>query len=211
MYLRTFRLVLGGMLAIGLLSVALAIASRVPPSAGYGVQGDPFATLLVDIAEAALCGVAAWLAMATVAATLALGRGPGSIPALIAACLTPRIARGAVGALLGTTMCFGPVTAHAASDESTSPGVVGLRLPDRPSGGAVPHPEQVHEPYVVRHGDTLWDIAADALPPSSGTADAARECQRWYAANRTVIGEDPDLLLPGTRLHPPTKDREGKP
>jgi nucleoid-associated protein YgaU len=31
---------------------------------------------------------------------------------------------------------------------------------------------------------------------------------RWYAANRRVIGADPDLILPGQILRPPA-DRPG--
>jgi hypothetical protein len=31
----------------------------------------------------------------------------------------------------------------------------------------------------------------------------ARTWPRWYAANRDAIGPDPDLLRPGTVLHPP--------
>ncbi|KUN77240.1 transglycosylase family protein [Streptomyces griseoruber] len=44
--------------------------------------------------------------------------------------------------------------------------------------------------YTVRVGDTLSTIAA-----AHNTT-----WQRLYAANRTVIGNDPDLILPGQRL-----------
>ncbi|WP_460064043.1 LysM peptidoglycan-binding domain-containing protein [Streptomyces sp. YKOK-I1] len=44
--------------------------------------------------------------------------------------------------------------------------------------------------YTVRTGDTLSTIAA-----AHNTT-----WQRLYAANRTVIGNDPDLILPGQRL-----------
>ncbi|MFC5998593.1 LysM peptidoglycan-binding domain-containing protein [Quadrisphaera sp. GCM10027208] len=56
---------------------------------------------------------------------------------------------------------------------------------------------------VVRRGDTLWDIAARSLPAGAGAAEIAAEWPRWWAANRDVIGPDPDLLLPGQRLVPP--------
>ncbi|MGO1319546.1 MAG: LysM peptidoglycan-binding domain-containing protein [Galactobacter sp.] len=56
---------------------------------------------------------------------------------------------------------------------------------------------------IVAHGDTLWDLAAKHLGPSANTHDIAQEWPRWYRANRDVIGNDPHLILPGTRLLPP--------
>ena len=58
--------------------------------------------------------------------------------------------------------------------------------------------------HVVVRGDTLWDIAAASLPDGASNADIARETQRWYDANRQVIGENPDLILPGQILQAPT-------
>jgi hypothetical protein len=58
--------------------------------------------------------------------------------------------------------------------------------------------------YVVRRGDALWDIAARHLGPDATAADIAREWPRWYAANRAVIGADPNLLRPGELLHAPS-------
>lgn len=67
-----------------------------------------------------------------------------------------------------------------------------------------PHPElAVTDEVVVRGGDTLWDIAARHLGPDASAADIAHEWPRWHAANRAVIGDDPDLLRPGERLLPP--------
>lgn len=57
--------------------------------------------------------------------------------------------------------------------------------------------------YVVRRGDTLWDVAARHLGPTASPADIAREWPQWYAANRAVIGTDPNLLRPGEVLHAP--------
>ena len=61
----------------------------------------------------------------------------------------------------------------------------------------------VLDEVVVRRGDTLWDIAARHLGPHASAAEVAGEWPRWHAANATVIGPDPDLLLPGQRLLPP--------
>jgi nucleoid-associated protein YgaU len=55
---------------------------------------------------------------------------------------------------------------------------------------------------VVR-GDSLWAIAARHLGPHSTTQQIAHEWPRWYAANRTVIGPDPDLIRVGQVLSVP--------
>lgn len=55
----------------------------------------------------------------------------------------------------------------------------------------------------VRRGDSLWGIAAAHLPPSATDRAIAAAWPRWYAANRAVIGSDPDLILPGQMLVPP--------
>jgi nucleoid-associated protein YgaU len=56
---------------------------------------------------------------------------------------------------------------------------------------------------VVRRGDTLWDIARAHLGPDATDAEVAAEWPRWHEANRSVIGADPDALLPGQVLHAP--------
>ncbi len=59
---------------------------------------------------------------------------------------------------------------------------------------------------VVRRGDTLWTIAERHLRSLQGPVDASAVADawpRWHAANRSVIGDDPALLLPGQRLLPP--------
>jgi resuscitation-promoting factor RpfA len=60
-----------------------------------------------------------------------------------------------------------------------------------------------NDPVVVHRGDTLWGIAARHLGRGADDAEVAAEWPRWWRANRDVIGPDPDLLLPGTRLTPP--------
>lgn len=91
--------------------------------------------------------------------------------------------------------------------------LVGLTLPDR--AVAPPRVHRVPEPsrpspsgtYVVRPGDSLWSIAMDH-PDDSGSVD-----HRWRAiwrTNRDVVGDDPDLIIPGQALrlpgHHPTQD-----
>ncbi|CAN7287558.1 LysM peptidoglycan-binding domain-containing protein [Terrabacter sp. LjRoot27] len=61
-----------------------------------------------------------------------------------------------------------------------------------------------HDLVTVRRGDSLWTIAARHLGPGTSDAQICREWPRWYAANRDVVGDDPDLLVPGQQLRPPS-------
>lgn len=57
---------------------------------------------------------------------------------------------------------------------------------------------------VVQPGDSLWSLAEDRLGPQATDAQIAQTWPTWWQANREVVGDDPDLLLPGTPLTPPT-------
>jgi hypothetical protein len=77
------------------------------------------------------------------------------------------------------------------------PADVGL-VSTRPTAGRSPDEE-----VVVRRADTLWSIAARHLGDQASAAEIAHEWPRWFAANRQLIGADPDRLVPGQRLVPP--------
>ncbi|WP_298992088.1 LysM domain-containing protein [uncultured Pseudokineococcus sp.] len=82
------------------------------------------------------------------------------------------------------------------------------------SGGLlVPSPREAatadEAGVVVVRGDTLWDIARRHLPPGADDAEVAAAWPAWYAANRAVVGDDPDRLLPGQRLVPPVATTGG--
>jgi hypothetical protein len=62
---------------------------------------------------------------------------------------------------------------------------------------------------VVLRGDTLWAIAARHLGPAASAADIEVEWRRWLAANRDVIGDDADVILPGQVLSPPPSKGAG--
>lgn len=51
--------------------------------------------------------------------------------------------------------------------------------------------------YTVVRGDCLWDIAKAHLPAGASDAQIDTEWHRWYAANRSVVGTNPDLIFPG--------------
>lgn len=57
--------------------------------------------------------------------------------------------------------------------------------------------------HVVVSGDTLWDIAVTTLPPGATSEHVARRWREIYAANRSVIGPDPDLIRPDQHLRLP--------
>jgi hypothetical protein len=57
--------------------------------------------------------------------------------------------------------------------------------------------------YTVVRGDCLWDIAKAHLPAGATNAQIDSEWHRWYAANRSVVGDNPDLILPGQVFTPP--------
>ena len=111
-----------------------------------------------------------------------------------------------------------PALDRPAADPQPPPSLPPGWTPDRPAApprraaptGALslvtttPHRARaVSEEVVVRRGDSLWDIAARHLGPDASAADIAAEWPRWYVANRSLVGPDPDLIRPGQRLRPP--------
>jgi len=166
--------------------------------------------------------VLAWLAWAwgavglLLTAAAALPGAAGWLARLLQGALLPAGARHAAAVALGLTVALqGPLAAATAfADTATTAPAV----PDWPAGSpdatGTPAPTPAQQPgtpstaaHVVVRGDCLWDIAsahlrtAGAQPPS--TADVAGAVSAWWSENRTVIGDDPDLLLPGQVLTPP--------
>ena len=65
---------------------------------------------------------------------------------------------------------------------------------------------------VVAPGDSLWLIASRRLGPEASDAAISAEWRRWYAANRGVVGADPNVIHPGQSLHaPPLQTRSAQP
>jgi nucleoid-associated protein YgaU len=81
----------------------------------------------------------------------------------------------------------------------TEPGLLAVfpvRSVQAPTGAA--------NEVAVLSGDTLWNIAARELGPAATDVEVALRWPRWYLANRDVIGENPDVLLPGQILKSPS-------
>jgi nucleoid-associated protein YgaU len=91
-----------------------------------------------------------------------------------------------------------PVASRPAKSPPTAPGLGPLGpVPQTPSS-------TWSRTITVVRGDTLWAIAARHLGPDASPLQVAREWPRWYAANRTVIGSNPDLIRVGQILTVPT-------
>src|SRR5699024_7571554 len=95
-----------------------------------------------------------------------------------------------------------PAEGHAQPESDTQP--EHHAAAERQELGGITAPEPAD--YEVRPGDTLWDIAAAHLPHDATAADIAAAWPRWYRSNQSAIGPDPDVILPGTTLHPPATD-----
>jgi hypothetical protein len=85
-----------------------------------------------------------------------------------------------------------------------------VAVPDRPTSGAPTRYTHLQTgqlaraaSHVVKPGDSLWSIAAAELGPDATDDTIAGRWPQWYAANRQLIGPDPNLILPGQVLNPP--------
>lgn len=97
--------------------------------------------------------------------------------------------------------------APARADEITALDLDGLPLPQRPTHAPPPPqpagvPTPAPETHLVAPGDCLWSIVRDRSPDAED-AEIAAAVAAWHAANRAVIGPNPDLIQPGQRLVPP--------
>jgi hypothetical protein len=81
--------------------------------------------------------------------------------------------------------------------------VTGPGLLSAPAVRAVEGPGKEADAVTVLAGDTLWDIAAHSMGPEASEVEIALQWPRWYQANKAIIGQNPDALLPGQILQPP--------
>lgn len=188
-----------------------------------------FTDALTALCAVVLQACVLWLltgAVLAVLASVAAGLTPGSHPAAALSSLAdhgcPRGVRRLVATILGVALTAGlagPVHASAPARGSRGPGppggavpvgsvgsvgLTGLALPERTTG-ALRHRSAAHEhpTVVVAPGDSLWSIAASLLPPGAGDPRVTDAWHHLHRANRSRIGADPDLILPGTRLAVP--------
>lgn len=212
----------------------LATAAALPAvgwllsTAHAGAAADGFADVLVTGCAAAGAVSVGWL---WVLVSLVLGDTVRGRPARAG---VPDVVRRVVLAACGLTLAGGLAShAHAApadrdapprgSTAATAALLVGLPLPDRTTtttqwvssvadhapaataGAPQERPRPDRGSVVVRPGDTLWELALDALPDGASTAEVDRRWREIYRANRDAVGVDPDLIRPGQRLLLPSE------
>jgi hypothetical protein len=219
---------------LAIASAVLGWAAAAPIGAVRAPGPAPVDALLALCAALACAGLLALAAVgATVTLAVAVTGQLVGRWAELAQQLTPHVVRAAVGLVVGVTVVGGqggPTTASVAAYADGSGERPGPTLslppdwsPDRPadlhpitrdpkprdaggrsdaagSGGA-----NRFASIVVHRGDTLWGIAVRQLGPGASNARVAAEWPRWHAANRSTIGPDPNLILPGQRLRTPER------
>jgi LysM repeat protein len=117
-----------------------------------------------------------------------------------AASMQPRVPGARVGAIVVLSAALGGLVRFAPVDAALSPPATRTLSPPVPPG----QPEGgTAAGYVVVPGDSLWNIAERTLQQQGQPAQVGAIDRMWraiYAANRAVIGDDPDLIFPGTHL-----------
>jgi hypothetical protein len=103
-----------------------------------------------------------------------------------------------------------PSTVRAVTSTATTQAPVPSTEPDAPPqtpgpenrpSSSLPPPAQPQAAVItVKPGESLWLIAAHRLGNMATDAEIAAEWPQWYAANRTIVGDDPALLRPGQQL-----------
>lgn len=179
-----------------LASVLVAVRARARPGVRRSATLErSLAPPLVRRLVATAVGVGALTAAGATAATAS----PADAPSAAAPMVPAWPAAGTSAGLDGTDRAdraggAAPLAAPGVGRSRDAP-----RASVPPGEPAVQHGSDV----VVTSGDTLWDIAAAHLPRGAPPEAVAAQWPRWWSANRAVIGDDPDLIVPGQRLHEP--------
>ena len=212
---RAVRLVVATSALQSLGVAATAVAVREAAGAARSWSGsapaDP-ARVAVALQAAAWTGLglcALWFSAAVLACARDLARHPRTpVPVAARDCLRPAFVRSLLVVLVGG--CLATPTPVPVADQDPGWGLLdGLPLPGLPTGHAprpatTPAAPVVRPRFVrVRPGDCLWSITATLLGPGATDAAVARTWPRLHHANRGVVGPDPDLVRPGTRLRVP--------
>lgn len=208
---------------VGPAALLVGVVSAPPPRSALSVvlaaeQAAP-AALVVAGLGLAVHAVAGWLLLVVL---LTLGvRAPAGVGRLCRVLLrrcAPAAVRRGVALVLGTGLTLGlagPAAAETASAPAPRADAASAQLPpldwpglsparDAERTSTAPRTSRADDRVVlVRAGDTLWDIAARTAARPVTDAARADEWPRWWSANRAVVGDDPDRLVPGQRLVAP--------
>lgn len=194
------------LLALLLLTVATGLGVHRLVAAPLDSLWTLSGPLTLEPAAAGVCAAALalcwlWLAAGVWLTVLDAIRSQERPSSRAAPSICPRLVRSLVLLTLGMGVT-GP--AYADSGTGSGPGVVGLPVPDRVVVVAVDRtPTQVR----VRPGDSLWRLAAQALPAGASDAAVDRAWRALAALNADRLGPDPDLIFPGTLLRVPRPGR----
>lgn len=179
-----------------LLLVLLAAAASAWASLVLAAVRRAGSQRLVRLERAVVPGLVRRLAATAVGVGVLAGAGTGAAtaaPAPATAAVQPLVPSWPAEAVPTPAA---PPTAGRAAEPGAPSGVIAAPQ-DRPSGAAAARY------VVVAPGDSLWRIAEQHLPPGASARRVAAEWPRWWSANRAVVGDDPDLLLPGQHLRAP--------
>ncbi|WP_298756531.1 LysM peptidoglycan-binding domain-containing protein [uncultured Nocardioides sp.] len=181
-------------------------------AADLRVAGDAdLETWLVAVAAAALVLAACWASAVTGVVCLQVARRapvpragvPAPVRRLLLRACGVAVAGGLAGGLVLT-----PAGATPGSLERERPTPAATpSAPAAPSASSAPASAPADRVVVVRPGDSLWRIAEAELLRRTGraasVADVAALWPRIHAANRALVGPDPDLVRPGVPLTMP--------
>ena len=189
------------------IAVVLEVASVLPGAAGRGCAAVAAKTtpMLVRRIVQAVIGVS------VLAGPMAAGSAFAAGPSTSTSTSTEVDRPSSLTPALTETSPASPMVDRPAKPFVASPPPAAKRTPTGAvalvTGGAhrdaVDPSHRSADGYVVRRGDTLWDIAARHLGPNASAVDISRAWPAWYAANRAVIGTDPSVIRPGELLVPP--------
>lgn len=190
------------------IAVVLEVASVLPGAAGRGCAAVAAKTspMLVRRIVQVVIGIS--VLAGPITAGSAFAAGPSTTTSTSAQVdrpdsLTPALAKPSPA----SPMVDRPATPFVASPppaaKRTPTGAVAL-VTGAAHRDAVDPSHRSTDGYVVRRGDTLWDIAARHLGPNASAVDISRAWPAWYDANRAVIGTDPSMIRPGEVLVPPS-------
>ena len=190
------------------LAADLRVLVSSPARAGADLE-----SWVVGLAAAAVCLAACWASAVTglVCVQLLRHRAGEQRPDRIAG--VPAPVRRLVLRACGVAVASGLAGGLALSPAGATPGSLERDRPSTPSTSVASSPALATTPVaasvpedrrVVRPGDSLWRIAEAELLRRHGheptVAEVAAYWPRIHAANRALVGPDPDLVRPGVPL-----------
>ncbi len=222
MVVAAWLLALGIALAAGLLErcgqdTAARIAAQCTPAVMRRLAGALLGINLIavpTVAQAAPPAAAGVTGASATVETRAVAVGDVLTPLLRERSRSTHPARGATTEASGSPSWSGrPAGTDSAREPTRDAGSSGVSPAWQPTalpadGGLLVRPDSRSdartEGIAVAPGDSLWSIVARHLGPLATPAEIAKAWPVWFEANRSTIGDDPALLIPGQVLRAPS-------